>query len=94
MHGFGTSEKHEKWLPTIGGSRDRSWGGPWERGRREGKPLSISFMYISDNLNAEASRRMTAGAFSGGRFRQYKLREEERSLRRGGRRVMRGSRVG
>ena len=28
-----------------------------ERGRRDGKPLSISLMYISDNLNAGASRR-------------------------------------
>ena len=37
---------------------------------------------------------MIAGAFSGGRFCQYKLREEDRSLRRGGRRIARGQRVG
>ena len=32
---------------------------------------------------------MTAGAFSGARFCQYKFRDEERSLRRGGRRIAR-----
>ena len=36
----------------------------------------------------------TAGAFSGGRFCQYILRIKERSLRRGGRRVLRDQRVG
>ena len=37
---------------------------------------------------------MTTGAFSGGRFCQYKLREEERSLRRGGRRIAPRNSVG
>ena len=58
MLGVLTSEKNKKWLPRIRSSAGGSWKGRWERGRREGKPLSISFMYISDNLNAEASRRI------------------------------------
>ena len=39
-------------------------------------------------------KQMTAGAFSGGRFCLYKLKEEERSLKREVRRIARDSRVG
>ena len=41
-----------------------------------------------------SGRRMMGSALSGGRLCQYKLRDEERSLRRGGRRVARDSPVG
>ena len=58
---------------TSGGSCDMSWESPWERGRREGKPRSLSFIhiyiYVYDNLNAEVSRRISrlvGVAFGGG----------------------------
>ena len=61
------------------------WEGPWERGRREGKPLSLSFIYIyiCDNLNAEGSRRMTGSALVAGRLRSAELKDRESERKEG-----------
>ena len=47
--------------------------------------FSLFFMLLTNACRRWASRRMRGSALRGGRFCQYILRDEERSLRRGGR---------